>query len=103
MEALTRSPFQDIEEGESDRVMGVNLKGPWQVTRACAPLLTGDARIVNISSATVLSGSAQWAHYVASKAGLIGLTRVLANELGPRGVTVNAVAPGFTLTDVSGR
>ncbi len=98
---LTRSPFEHIDEAEWDRVMAVNLKGPWQITRACAPLLAEEARIVNVSSATVMSGSAQWAHYVASKAGLIGLTRVLANELGPRGVTVNAVAPGFTLTDAS--
>lgn len=98
---LTRSPFEDIDEGEWDRVMAVNLKGPWQIARACSPHLNEDGRIVNVSSATVMSGSAQWAHYVASKAGVIGLTRVLAKELGARGITVNAVAPGFTLTEAS--
>ena len=98
---LTRSPFEDIDETEWDSVMAVNLKGPWLVARACSPVLNEGARIVNISSATVMSGSAQWAHYVASKAGVIGLTRVLAKELGTRDITVNAVAPGFTLTEAS--
>lgn len=98
---IARSPFDEIADDEWDRVLGVNLKGPWQVTRACSPYLGDGSRVVNISSATVLSGSAQWAHYVASKAGVIGLTRVLARELGARGATVNAVAPGFTLTKAS--
>ncbi|MBN9177581.1 MAG: SDR family oxidoreductase [Microbacterium sp.] len=98
---LTRAPFDEIDEPEWDRVMAVNLKGPWQVVKAASPYLGDGARIVNVSSATVMSGSAQWAHYVASKAGVIGLTRVLAKELGARGVTVNAVAPGFTLTEAS--
>jgi len=57
--------------------------------------------VINLSSATVMSGSAQWAHYVASKGGVIALTRVLAKELGDRNITVNAIAPGFTLTEAS--
>lgn len=98
---LTRSPLEAIAEAEWDRVLAVNAKGPWQVVRACSPHLGSGSRIINISSATVMSGSAQWAHYVASKAAVIGLTRVMATELGPRGITANAVAPGFTLTEAS--
>jgi NAD(P)-dependent dehydrogenase (short-subunit alcohol dehydrogenase family) len=99
---LERAPFDEIAEADWDRVMAVNLKGPWLCARACAPALRerGGA-IVNVASATVLSGSPLWAHYVASKGGVIGLTRVLARELGEFAVRVNALAPGFTLTDAS--
>ncbi len=98
---ITRSPFEEIDVDEWDRVMAVNLKGPWLVARACSPYLANSAAVINLSSATVLSGSAHWAHYVASKGGVIALTRVLAKELGDRNVTVNAIAPGFTLTEAS--
>lgn len=98
---VTRSPLEEIDPAEWDLVMGVNLKGPWLVTRAVSPYLPAGGRIINLSSATVMSGSAQWAHYVASKGGVIALTRVMAKELGARDITVNAVAPGFTLTEAS--
>ena len=98
-----RSAAHDVtREADWDRVMAVNLRGPWLCARACANALRerGGA-IVNVASATVLSGSPLWAHYVASKGGVIGLTRVLARELGDHDVRVNALAPGFTLTDAS--
>ena len=96
---LTRAPFHELTEAEWDRVMAVNLKGPWLCAKHCT--VRDGGAIINVSSATVLSGSPQWAHYVASKAALLGLTRVMARELGERGVRVNALAPGFTLTDAS--
>jgi NAD(P)-dependent dehydrogenase (short-subunit alcohol dehydrogenase family) len=98
---IERSPFEEISDEEWDRVLGVNLRGVWQMTRAASPHLTAGSAVINLASATVLSGSAHWAHYVASKAGVIGLTRVLARELGARDITVNAIAPGFTLTEAS--
>jgi NAD(P)-dependent dehydrogenase (short-subunit alcohol dehydrogenase family) len=98
---LTRAPLEEIDPEEWDRVMAVNLKGPWLVVRACSPYLVSASRIVNLASATVYSGSEHWLHYVASKGGVIALTRVMAKELGRRSITVNALAPGFTLTEAS--
>lgn len=98
---VTRSPLEEIDPDEWDRVMGVNLKGPWLMVRACSPWLPEGGRVVNLSSATVYSGSENWLHYVASKGGVIALTRVMAKELGRRSINVNAIAPGFTLTDAS--
>ena len=98
---LNRTPMEEIDPAEWDAVMAVNLKGPWLMARACSPYLVDGSSIVNLASATVYSGSEKWAHYVASKAGVIGLSRVLAKELGRRGVRVNTIAPGFTLTEAS--
>lgn len=99
---IKRSPFYEMEENEWNRVIDVNLKGTWLASKAVFPLMkTEGGSIVNISSATVMSGSPNWAHYVASKGGVIGLTRCMAREVGDFNINVNAVAPGFTLTEAS--
>lgn len=100
---LERRGFETIDETVWDRVMAVNVKGPWQMTRAAAPHLraAGGGAVINVSSATVMSGSPEWLHYVSSKGAVIAMTRALARELGDDGVTVNAIAPGFTLTEAS--
>ena len=100
---LQRTSFESISEAEWDRVMSVNVKGTWIMTRAVAPLLraSGGGAIVNVSSATVMSGSPMWLHYVSSKGAIIAMTRALARELGDDNVTVNAIAPGLTLTGAS--
>ena len=98
---LRRSPLEQIDPAEFERVLRVNVMGPWLVVRACSPYLTAGSSVVNIASATVFSGSEQWLHYVASKGAVIAMTRVMAKELGRREITVNTVAPGFTLTPAS--
>lgn len=100
---LERKGFEQIDETVWDRVMAVNVKGPWQMTRAVAPHLrkAGGGAVINVSSATVMSGSPEWLHYVSSKGAVIAMTRALARELGNDRVTVNALAPGFTLTEAS--
>ncbi|MCX5496075.1 SDR family NAD(P)-dependent oxidoreductase [Kaistia dalseonensis] len=100
---LSRRPFDEIEEGEWDRVIAVNLKGVWLCTKGVAASMRGRGQgaIINVSSATVMSGSPQWLHYVTSKGGVIAMTRALARELGDDRITVNAIAPGFTLTEAS--
>jgi 3-oxoacyl-[acyl-carrier protein] reductase len=89
-----------MEEGAWDAVLSVNLKGTFLLSKACARLMIKQrfGRIVNISSVSGQRGNAGQSNYAASKAGIIGFTKSLSKELGARGVTVNAVAPGFIQT-----
>tara|TARA_Y100001001_G_C7979813_1_gene298960 strand:+ start:261 stop:1025 length:765 start_codon:yes stop_codon:yes gene_type:complete len=98
--AVTRGPFEEIPVEEWDQLMGVNLRGVFLCCRAVVPHMKvqGSGKIVNISSGTVFNGSTQMLHYVTSKAGVIGLTRSLARELGDYNINVNAIAPGLTVS-----
>jgi NAD(P)-dependent dehydrogenase (short-subunit alcohol dehydrogenase family) len=93
--------WQDIDVATWDRVMAVNLRGPFLCAHRALPGMEcrRGGRIVNISSTTAHVGGHQRLHYAASKAGVIGFTRALAQEVGAIGVTVNAVAPGSTQSE----
>ena len=92
-----------MSDAEFDAVVSVNLKGVFTCTQAVTPVMIrqGYGRIVSAASVVALYGNFGQTNYVATKAGVIGMTKVWARELGKRGITVNAVAPGFIATDMT--
>ncbi|CUP77631.1 3-oxoacyl-[acyl-carrier-protein] reductase [Clostridium baratii] len=92
-----------MKEEDFDKVIEVNLKGVFNCLKAITPVMIRQkcGKIVNLSSVVGLVGNAGQVNYSASKAGVIGMTKSLAKEVGSRGITVNAVAPGFIDTDMT--
>ncbi len=92
-----------MKEADWDLVINTNLKSAWNCSRAASRIMMRQraGRIINITSVAGISGNAGQSNYSASKAGMIGLTKSLAREIGPRGITVNAIAPGFVPTDLT--
>ena len=98
---ISRVGFEKIDEAEWDLVMSVNVKGVWNSCRAIVPAMRarGGGSIVNISSGSILHAGGGRMHYVASKAAVLGISRVLARELGDDNIRVNTIAPGNTLSE----
>ena len=99
---IRMGPFEEITAEEWHGLMAVNLAGSFFCCQAVAPHMRSrrSGSIVNISSGTVLMGRPHYAHYVTSKAGVIGMSRALANELGSDDVRVNAILPGSVETEI---
>ena len=97
------SLLSELSLEEWENTLAVNLTAPFLYSRAVIPHMVSEkwGRIINIGSVWGLVGSSCEAHYSATKAGLIGLTKALAKELGPSGITVNAIAPGVIRTDMN--
>jgi NAD(P)-dependent dehydrogenase (short-subunit alcohol dehydrogenase family) len=96
-----KRPLTELTVEEWDRVLTVNVRGTWQGIKAVVPVLTEGGSIVNVSSVVSRLGAPGFAHYVASKSAIEGLTRAAARELGPLGIRVNAIAPGLVSTDAT--
>lgn len=99
--SLTPKKFYEIDEAEFDKVMAVNVRGPFLLAKAIAPIMIRQkaGKIVNIASGTVFKGHAGITHYVTSKGAIVALTRCLARELGEHAICVNAIAPGLTMSE----
>jgi len=100
---VSRKPFNEISSEEWDQAMMVNAKGTWLCCKAVFPQMKeqGKGKIINTSSETAFAPTKGMIHYVTSKAAIIGITRVLAGELGQYGICVNTIAPGLTDTAAS--
>jgi len=98
-----RQPFYEVSSEDWDRALAVGAKGAWLCAKAVFPQMKkqGKGKIINLSSEVAFSPTKGMIHYVTSKAAIIGITRVLAGELGQYNICVNAVAPGFTDTPAS--
>jgi NAD(P)-dependent dehydrogenase (short-subunit alcohol dehydrogenase family) len=99
------TPFDAIDDAAWSRIMDVNLKAVYRITQRVVPDMerAGWGRIINLTALGAQIGAANMVHYTASKGGVTAMTRSLAVELGPRGITVNAIAPGFILTPMAQR
>ena len=99
--ALGKKPFHQVSAEEWDRVQAVNVKGTFLCCKAVYPQMKkqGKGKIINISSATFHQGTPYFIHYVTSKGGIVGFTRALAREVGDDGISVNAIAPGLTVSE----
>lgn len=93
-----------MDEAAWDGVIGTNLKSAFNFIHACTPIMARqrNGSIINMSSVVGVSGNAGQCNYSASKAGLIGLSKSIAKEMGPRGIRSNCIAPGFIATDMTG-
>ena len=98
---IVKRPFEEIDDEEWSKVFDVNVRGAWLCTRAVAPAMRGRryGKIVNVSSMTVPTAPPGFAHYVASKAAIVGLSRALARELGEDGICVNTLTPDYIAFD----
>ena len=92
-----------MEEAQWDAVINVNLKSAYNYIHACTPIMARQrgGSIINMSSVVGVSGNAGQCNYSASKAGLIGLAKSIAKEMGPRGIRANCIAPGFIISDMT--
>ena len=99
--SLPMQRYDQIDPALWDQVMAVNLRGAFNMVQATAPGMEGRGRgrIIQITSGTVYKGLPNMLHYITSKGGLSAMTKALSRELGPKGITVNALAPGLTLSD----
>lgn len=99
------TPFPEINGDAWDKIMAVNLTGTYYVTQAVLPDMVAArwGRIINLTALGAQIGAANMVHYTASKGGVTAMTRSLAVELGPKGITVNAISPGFILTPMAQR
>lgn len=96
-----KGPFWEMTVEEFDKAMAVNLRGVWLCAKAAVSHMQKQkkGKIINISSSVALTGNPNYIHYVTSKGGVIAMTRAMARELGEWNICVNAVAPGFTVTE----